>query len=271
MTITFGTLSDGAARISPVQQWAALSGRILREMTRNGEHFVAMLSPIIFTLGYYIPLRKIMELPELVGGGGLGNYGQFLMPVIALQAVSFTAMSAAFRAARETESGMSSRLYTMPIPVIVPLAARMSASAVRAFLSLGSALICGYVIGFRFEGGFVNSVAFCALGLSVGFAFTLGADAVGTISANPRATSQALVLPQLILGMLSTGFVPEQGFPEWIRPFVRNQPISQFAEAMRQFNDGTATLQSTFPALMWAAGMLAAFGGLALWASLRRK
>ncbi len=100
-------------------------------------------------------------------------------------------------------------------------------------ITLVAALAYGYAIGFRFSAGAAQAALFCALALSISVALSLGADAIGTLAKSPEATSQALALPQLILGMLSCGFVPETGFPEWIRPFVRNQPISQFSFAMR--------------------------------------
>lgn len=44
---------------------------------------------------------------------------------------------------------------------------------------------------------------------------------------------QWMLLPQMVLGMLSVGFQPAEQFPEWIQPFIRNQPISQWVLALR--------------------------------------
>jgi ABC-2 type transport system permease protein len=91
------------------------------------------------------------------------------------------------------------------------------------------------------------------------------------LSRSPEATSQALTLPQLILGMLSTGFVPEEGFPEWIRPFARNQPISQFAHAMRDLAEGTVNSAALIPALLWCLAFVVIFAPLSIWANVRRQ
>ena len=107
--------------------------------------------------------------------------------------------------------------------------------------------------------------------LAVGTVLSLGADALGTLTKSPESVSQALTLPTLVFGMLSTGFVPETGFPEWIRPFARNQPISQFAVSMRDMAGDGVTLHTLWPALAWLVGGAIVLTPLAIWASVRRQ
>lgn len=247
-----------------LQQWAALTGRSLKTMAKHGELAVAIIAPLIFTVGFYLPLRFVMKLQGI-------DYAQFLMPIIVLQAMAFTAISAAQVASVETLLGLTTRLKTMPVAGPVPLLSRMTRALVRSMVTLAAALTYGYVIGFRFSAGWAQAALFCALALSISIALSLGADAIGTLSKSPEATAQALTLPQLILGMLSCGFVPETGFPEWIRPFVRNQPISQFSFAMRDMAEGGITASTLFPAAAWCVGLMVVFAPLAVWASMRRK
>ena len=42
--------------------------------------------------------------------------------------------------------------------------------------------------------------------------------------------------------MLSTGIAPESTFPGWLRPYVRNQPLSLVAETLRGFGSGHVAL-----------------------------
>ncbi|PZT98484.1 MAG: ABC transporter, partial [Gordonia sp. (in: high G+C Gram-positive bacteria)] len=58
-------------------------------------------------------------------------------------------------------------------------------------------------------------------------------------------------------------------FPEWIRPFARNQPISQFTELMRGFDGGEVTLRLALPSILWATGVVvvAIIGGA--WVMIR--
>ena len=82
-------------------------------------------------------------------------------------------------------------------------------------------------------------------------------DMVGGLSRSPESTTQALVLPQLILGMVSTGFAPASQFPSWIQGFARVQPVSQFVDVMRPLagdrsgHVGAVTLSAMWPGLAW--------------------
>ncbi|WP_072806559.1 ABC transporter permease [Rhodococcoides yunnanense] len=250
-------------RPSGFVQWLVLTKRTVWTMLRHGELVVAVIAPLIFTVGFYLPLKFVMQLQGI-------DYAQFLMPIIVLQAMAFTAISASQRASSESLSGFNTRLQTMPVVGAVPLISRICAGVVRSVVSLTAALAFGHVIGFRFSAGVGQAVLFCAFALAISTMLSIGADAIGTLSKSPEATSQMLTLPQLILGMASCGFVPESGFPEWIRPIVRNQPISQFSFSMRDMAEGGVSFHVLWPSLVWIAGLLAAFVPLALWANSRR-
>ncbi|MBY6410490.1 ABC transporter permease [Rhodococcus sp. BP-252] len=245
-------------------QWRVLTARTVRTMVKKGELLVAVIAPLIFTIGFYLPLKFVMQFQGI-------DYAQFLMPIIVLQAMAFTAISSAQRASTEALTGLSTRLKTMPVVIGAPLMARMTSAFLRSTVTLTAALIYGHVIGFRFSAGPLQAMMFGATALAISTVLSFGADAIGTLSKSPEATSQALTLPQLILGMASTGFVPETGFPEWIRPFVRNQPISQFSAAMRDMAEGAITFSVILPALLWIIGLSVVLIPLALWASLRRR
>ena len=74
-------------------------------MVRKGELLVAVIAPLIFTIGFYLPLKFVMQFQGI-------DYAQFLMPIIVLQAMAFTAISSAQRASTEAATGLSTRLKT---------------------------------------------------------------------------------------------------------------------------------------------------------------
>lgn len=197
------------------------------------------------------------------------DYAQYLMPIIALQSVGFVASSAAIRSSLDGTKGINTRFRTLPMPHVIPPLARLSANVTLLVISLICASVASLVIGWRPHGGIVGTIGLYAVALIVGTLIALIADAVGILAKSPAATSQILGLPILILGMMSTGFVPAERFPDWIEPFVRNQPISQFADAMRAFNDGTESFQVLAPTLWWCLGLAALAFGL-LWIAQRR-
>lgn len=261
-----------APRTATLAQWWVLTRRLIRPSLRNGEVVTALLAPTVFTVGFYVPLNLVMSLY----GHGLSSYAQFLMPMIVMQAVAFCAISASFRAAVDARDGLNLRFGSLPMAAVIPLAARLTAALYRAGIALAAALVCGRVIGFRFYGSCWDTVGFIGFALLIGLALCLGADLLGSLSKSPEATTQALILPQLILGMVSTGFAPARQFPTWIQGFARNQPVSQFVYGLRALagdstpNAGAVDWPIMGPALAWPLGLVVVFGAAAVVVSLRR-
>ncbi|MBF6171850.1 antibiotic transporter [Nocardia blacklockiae] len=247
------------ARPGTAQQWWVLTARLITPSLKTGEVLGSILAPAAFTASFYLPLDRVMSF----SGTGFSSYAQFMMPIVILQAAAFTAIGAAFRAATDAVSGLDRRFGTMPIAPLVPVAARMAGNLFRLAVALAAALLCGHVIGFRFHLDAAHTLGFLVLALAIGVAFTLGADVIGTVSRSPEGVTQALVLPPLIFGMLSTGLAPAHQFPHWVQPFVRNQPVSQFAIALRSLAGDTgptaaASWATLGPALLWVGALVLA-------------
>ncbi|MGB3699508.1 MAG: ABC transporter permease [Gordonia sp. (in: high G+C Gram-positive bacteria)] len=230
-------------------QLAALNGRGLRHVIRNGELIVAFISPVFVAVCFYVPLRRVMDLyPGM-------DYGQFLMPIIILQSVGFAASSAAMKSSFDGVKGIHTRFRVLPMPSWVPMASRLVTDAALLVVSLLCAVVACLLIGWRPANGAFGVVLVFVIAGIIGFVLAMVADGLGLVAGSPQATSQAMSLPTLILGMLSTGFVPEERFPEWIRPFARNQPVSQFVEVIRAADQGRLTWQIAMPSVFWVIGL----------------
>ena len=71
------------ARISSFNQWRALTGRVVAHQIRTQELTIAVIAPAVFAVGFYLPLRFVMSIQGI-------DYGQFVLPIIVLQAMAFT-------------------------------------------------------------------------------------------------------------------------------------------------------------------------------------
>jgi ABC-2 type transport system permease protein len=252
--------ADPAAQLAPtaapvvtphaLRQWWALSTRAMRGVVVNGEIILAFVSPAFLAVCFYLPLRNIMNIPGI-------NYAQFLMPIIVLQSVAFTATSAAMRSALDRKSGITTRFATLPMPTAVPPAARFSANIFLLAVSLVCGSIAVLIIGWRPGGGVTGTLALIGIAALIGACLMTIGDALGVIAPSPEVTSQVLSLPILILGMISTGFAPADKFPSWIRGFAENQPISVWAETMRHI-DGVAQAPNRLGESLAWIGFLAA-------------
>ncbi|CAM3620127.1 ABC transporter permease [Smaragdicoccus niigatensis] len=266
-------LSTASRRNSPpaYAQWWVLTLRTIAPSLRNGEFGLSVIAPIFFTVTVYLPLSGVMKdsIPNVT------SYAQFVMPMILLQGAAFSSITAAFRAATDQVEGINRRFAAMPIAAWTPVAARMTANMIRAVITTVAALICGYVIGFRFYLSPVYAIAFFLVALLIGLVLALIADVLGSVTKSPEAVSQAMIVPQMFFGLLSSGIAPDDQFPGWLAPFVRNQPISQLANLLRALSgetptSGPPTWSQVAPGLLWLALLIGLLAPLAVRMNSRR-
>lgn len=236
---------------------AALTERSLMSAARDGEMIFEIISPAAYLAGFSVALHGLIDT-------GPVSYTQYFLPAVVAQSMIFVGLLTADRAARDHLFGIGERMRTLPVPAVATVTARTVATLMRGVLSLLVALITGYAFGFRITGGLGYAAAFLVISLLLCLAVTLGADALGSSANTVQGASHLLFVPQLLLFMLSTGIAPEKTFPEWLRPYVRNQPISQFAETLRGLASGHVALSNLVATLAWCLGMVLVFGAIAL-------
>src|SRR5712672_2495211 len=204
---------------------AALTLRTLSGTLRDADLLFAVLAPVGCFLGFTLALGNLIHTGQM-------TYPQYVRPVVIVQAMLFGAMTTADRAARDRLSGFGVRLRTLPIPAVVPVAARMLYCLIRAVIALIAGVAVASVFGFR----------------------------MGSV----ESSSQLLLLPQLVLVLLSTGMAPAELFPGWLGPFVRYQPVSQVTETLRGLASGHGSGAGLAVTVAWCIALMALFGGLAL-------
>ncbi len=236
---------------------AALTERSLKSSVRDGGMLFEVLSPVAYMAGFTVALHGLIDTGPI-------SYSQYLLPAVVVQSVIFVGLLTADRAARDRLFGLGERLATLPIAAAVPVSARMAATLMRATLAVCVAMITGHAFGFRITGGPGYTAAFVLMALLLCLGVALGADALGSSAGSVQGASYLLFIPQLLLFMLSTGIAPEETFPEWLRPYVRNQPVSQVAETLRGLGAGHVTAGNLTASLSWCVGMLLLFGAITL-------
>jgi ABC-2 type transport system permease protein len=236
---------------------AALTERSLMSAARDRGLIFEILSPVVYLAGFTAALHGLIDTGRM-------TYSQYLVPAVVVQAVIFVALLTGDRAARDHLLGLGERLATLPVAAAVPVSARMVATLIRAALALSVAMVAGYAFGFRMTGGLGYALAFVLIALLLCLAVTLGADALGSSMNSIQGVSQLLMVPQLLLFMMSTGIAPEKTFPGWLRPYVRNQPVSQITETLRGLATGHVAVGNLAASLAWCLGMVLVFGAITL-------
>ncbi|WP_094288534.1 ABC transporter permease [Mycobacterium lehmannii] len=233
----------------------ALTERSLLAAARDGELVFEIISPIAYLAGFSVALHGLIDTGSL-------SYSQYLVPAVVVQSMIYVGLVTADRAVRDRVCGFGRRLQTMPIASAVPVTARMAATLLRAVLVLTVAIAGGFVIGFRINGGPMSVAAFVFFSLLLCLAVGLGSDALGSRSNSAYGASYIILVFSLLMFMLSTGIAPEETFPEWLRPWVRNQPVSQVAETLRSLGSGHIAIANAAASLAWCLGMVLVFGAI---------
>lgn len=247
---------------------AVLTERMVRDSLRDDLPF-AVLAPAGNFVVFNLALRNVIDT------GGIG-YPQYLLPAIIIQVTLLGVLTTVDRAARDNQSELGTRLRTLPISTVTPLTARMLYCLIRGALALLTTVAVGYAFGFRFLGGFWHVVAFIFVVLTMTLALNLAADATGVKISGAAITrnggsSQALVIPQMMLVMLSTGMAPVDSFPDWLHGFVRYQPISQVTETLRGLAAGDVATSNLANTVTWCVGLALVFGTIAVWIQRRKQ
>jgi ABC-2 type transport system permease protein len=112
------------------------------------------------------------------------------------------------------------------------------------------ALLLGYRPAAEF-GGWVGAIAFAVLMI---LAFTWLSALGGLLLSVDAASSINFVF--LFLPYLSSGFVPTDTMPVWLRGFADHQPYTPIIETMRDLLSGTAPGNTLWVALAWMVGIL---------------
>lgn len=239
-----------------VRDGGLVAERNVRRYQRSPASVVsAVVFPLIFFFGFLSVLRRSLEAQGL-------DYVQYLPPAVVCQAMFFTAISSAFYLADDKQRGLLERCRSLPISRWAPLVGRVEADLARSVVSVTVLVLAATLAGFRFEAGVLPAIGFLGIALLFTLAATAGCALVGLASPSPEATNSTLFLPYLPLLMLSTAFVPVEGFPGWLQPFVRWQPVSLTADALRALSSGGPTATPVLRAVVVLGALSVGFGAL---------
>lgn len=251
-TTAVGERGPGAA----LRHGGLVAGRNLLRYRRNPASVAsAAVSPLIFLLGFSAVLSRSLDAHGI-------DVVQYLPPVVVVQAMFFTAISSAYFLADDRSTGVLERCRSLPVNRWAPLVGRLGADLVRSTGSVVVLLVAAGVLGFRFTAGVPAALGFVAVALLFTVAAATACSLVGLTAASPEAASSTLFLPYLPLLMLSSGFVPVTGFPGWLQPVVRWQPVSLTVEALRVLADGGPTTVAVLRAVAVLFVVTATFGAL---------
>ncbi|MGH4011348.1 MAG: ABC transporter permease [Pseudonocardiaceae bacterium] len=239
---------------------AVLAGRRVLLMRRYPLMVVsAVVLPLMIML-LFLALFNQLNLQQGI------DYVQWVTPAMAVQAVLFTGMGAAYSVGMDIRDGLLDRWRSLPMSWVSLVIGRVGADLVRGFASIVVVVGCGAALGFRLPANpfaILGFVLVCAVMIAV---VSVGGSLAGLRTGDPEATS-AVILPLLMVSlMLSNGFAPASNFPSWLRPVVEINPVSLGSQLLRTITDNRVDTSALLGLLVW----MVALGGLWGWLISRR-
>jgi ABC-2 type transport system permease protein len=222
----------------PIQDTATMLRRTLRHAQRYpGLSLGALGMPVIMILLFGLVFGDTFA--NGLGGGGRGEYIDFLTPGILLMSIASGTMSPAVAVCMDMTEGIVARFRTMAIFRPAVLTGHVLGNVLVTIVSL--ALVVGFavLIGFRPNaavGEWLLAILLL-IGLTVGL--TWFAIALGLTSKTPEGASNVVLPISLLLPFLSNTFIPLDAMPSGIRWFARYQPFTPIIDTLRHLLLGT--------------------------------
>ena len=258
--------ADGSSQFEPKTglAWALRDSwteavRHLRIIPRNMELMMfATLQPIMFVLLFNYVFGGAIQAP------GFDNYTQFLLPGVFAQTVVFGSVFTSIGLATDMEKGYVDRLRTLPISQSAVLTGRTVSDFVRNMITFAVMLIVGFLISFRFGGGWVNGLLACGLLLLFSYAFSWIQAFIGLSVNSVEAANSAGFMWMFPLTFISSAFVPTQSMPGWLQPVAEANPFTVVTDASRALYNGLPAGNDVWISLAWAFGIMIVFGILSI-------
>jgi ABC transporter DrrB family efflux protein len=250
-----------AGRVTPVVALChalLIARRNLLQVRGNPQLLVFIaIQPVLFTLLFVYVFGGAIS-------GSSRQYVQFVIPGIIVQTVVFSTSLTGIGLNEDLAKGIIDRFRSLPIARSAVLAGRILADAVRLTATVAVIVLVGSLLGFRFTVGWLSAVGGVALIIAFGMALSSIPALIGLSVRNPETAQSAGFIWMFPLTFASTAFVAASTMPGWLQPFVRVNPISVAADALRALLLGGPPEGAVLKTIAWIVGLTVVFAPLAV-------
>jgi oleandomycin transport system permease protein len=258
--------AGGPKRYPLIRHSLALAKRSLIKTVRTPEALIDVtLQPIIF-----LALFTYVFGGAIAGAGQQQAYLAYLLPGILAQTIAMGATAIGVNLNTDISKGVFDRFRSLPIarsaPLIGAVAADVARYAIVAVVTLGM----GMVMGFRVHTNPFDVLAGCLLAVAFALSLSWASVFIGMIARTPGAVQGIMILIILPLSFGSNTFVRSSTLPGWMQGFVKVNPITQLASAVRALFNGGPVGDHLLWTCVWMAGLVLVFMPLAMRAYRRK-
>src|SRR5215208_4622012 len=260
-TLAGGLPGAGGGRIGPaaaLRHWLLVGRRDLLQVRSNPELLIfVLIQPILFVLLFVYVFGGAIS-------GSSRQYVQYVIPGIIVQTVVFATAMTGIGLNEDLAKGIIDRFRSLPIARSAVLAGRILADAVRLTATVLVILIVGIVLGFRITTSPLAALAGLVLIIAFGIALSWVAALIGLSVRNSETAQSAGFIWMFPLTFASSAFVVASTMPGWLQPFVRINPISVAADALRGLLLAGPVLTPVLKTVAWIVALTVVFAPLAI-------
>jgi ABC-2 type transport system permease protein len=244
-----------------VSDTLVLAKRSAKRIQRQPDLLTAFtVQPIMFVLLFVYVFGGAIEVPPQYG-----DYTDFLMPGIIVQAICFGGFVTALGLAEDMQRGLIDRFRSLPMSRLAVLTGRTIADIGTNALQLTVMIVVGLIVGFAFSSRPLEVVAGIALMLLIGYAFSWVFAYIGLNVSSPESANAFGFMIVFPLTFLSSAFVPPDTFPPALETFAEDiNPFSTMVDAARALFIDAPAGNDIWASVAWSIGLIAVFGYLSV-------
>jgi len=240
------TITRPKARVFP-DSWI-MTSRCLLTSLRNPEAIgTAIFVPAIVMLLFGFIFGGVVDV-------GAFSYIDYIVPGIILQTVAQAVTSTAISVNNDMKKGIIDRFRSMDIAKSAVLTGHVLAAVVRNLITTVIVFGVAVAIGVRPQAGFADWLIIAGILVLYMLAITWIAVICGLIAKTPESAGSMPFL-LFLLPYISSGFVPVETLPSWLRWFAEHQPMTPIIDSIRALMLNTPTGGALPIALIWSAGI----------------
>lgn len=227
-----------------------------RLLTRSLRDPMTMIQSIVYPALMLVMLDIVLGQQVSAFAGHSSLYGT--VPMITILSAMLGSVAGAVTLGREWDAGVLARFWVLPVHRASALAARTVAEALRILATTVVIAAVGLVLGFRFDGSVWALLGFLAVPIVFGLAFATAVTGLSFYVARTTLVEAVSLLCSLLM-FFNPGFVPLAAYPNWISPFVENQPMSCAITAMTALALGDPAGNALVKTAAWSIGLFVVF------------
>ena len=228
-----------------------LAWRNVTQLKHSPEKLLdVILMPIVFLVLFLF----------VFGGAVAGSthaYLELLLPGLVAQMAVFATMGLGTALCDDIHKGVFDRFRSLPIARSSPLVGAVLGDTARFCVVMVVLTGFGSLLGFRFHTGVLAVLAAFALAYVFYLAVCWISVLIGLVAPSPETVQGIAFIFIMPLVFGSSILLPNtQSLPGWLQAWVKVNPVTSLADAVRGLTVGGPVASHAMYALAWAAGIV---------------